>query len=82
MDERRHDGPISERVAILQTQMDRLVSDAESEKDTRKRASTAILTKFDAIEERLRAIDRRMWIWMGVVSAFVFIANFLFRGHP
>jgi len=51
---RRKDGELTERVVRLETQMGRLVSDAESEKETRRRVADAINARFLVSDERLR----------------------------
>lgn len=77
MEERRKDGPLSERVAILETQMGRLVSDAESEKDTRRRVSESINQRFIVSEERVRKLEKTIWMASGTVAGVVAIVVFL-----
>lgn len=60
----------------LETQVNRLVSDAESEKDTRKRSNQDITTRFEKTDERIRSLERTIWSAAGAVSLLVFIINF------
>ncbi len=75
MIERRHD-EVSERIAKLEIQVERFVSDAESEKDTRRRTNSAIFEKFDLFEERLRKIEKNIWLATGAIGVIVFLVNF------
>lgn len=67
---------INERLATVETQVARLVSDAVSEKGTRARSNDRIDKRFDEVEERidkfvdkfdirLRCVERNMYIAMG-----------------
>lgn len=76
MDERRAD---DSRIAVLEVQVMRLVSDYESEKDTRSRVNSEIFKKFDEAEKRFRQIERYIWMSAGAVGVIVFVANFLFK---
>lgn len=72
MEERRKD-EISERIAKLEWQMARLVSDAESEKETRRRVAEAIDRRFIVSEDRVRDVEKTIWRAAGAVSVIVFI---------
>lgn len=74
-EERRKDGELSERVAVLDEQIKRLVSDAESEKDTRRRVNADIFERFKVFEERLRKIDKSIWMATGAIMLGVFLIN-------
>ncbi len=69
------------RLVRLETQMERLVSDAESEKDTRARVNTEFARRFDELEKRVRSLENKLWIASGGITVAVFVANFLFRSH-
>jgi hypothetical protein len=76
-EERRKDGELWERVAVLKEQVGRLVSDAESEKDTRRRVNADIFERFKVFEERLRKIDKSIWLATGAISVIVLLVNLL-----
>ena len=83
MEERRKD-EMSERVAKLEWQMGRLVSDAESEKETRRRVAEAINQRFIVSEDRVRDVEKTIWKAAGaitVISAIVVIAVNLLMKH-
>jgi hypothetical protein len=76
MEERRKaDIDLIERIVKLETQMGRLVSDAESEKETRRRVATAINERFLVSDERVRQLERTIWKASGAVMAVVFLLN-------
>lgn len=79
VDDRRKDGELSERVAVLKEQVGRLVSDAESEKDTRRRVNADIFERFKAFDERLRKIDKSIWMATGAIGVIVFLVNLLMK---
>jgi len=71
-DERRKDYPnLLERVAILEAQVVRLVSDAESEKGTRRRMNEFFDGKLTLLDDRQRKMERTMWQASGAVSVIV-----------
>lgn len=47
------------KTASYDLQMGRLVSDAESEKETRKRSNERIDLRFNEFDQRLRAVESR-----------------------
>lgn len=55
----------------LETQVARLVSDAESEKDTRKRVNEWINKKFEAQEDRFTKIERIIYFSSGAVAVLM-----------
>jgi len=65
----------AERIVRIETQIGRLVSDAESEKDTRLRVNQGISDRFDKIEVRLTKIERAFYIGTGGLAALMFILN-------
>ncbi|MBU6390611.1 hypothetical protein KGQ31_03640 [Patescibacteria group bacterium] len=50
-------------------QIERLVSDAESEKRTRSEMNRELFKKLDKWDERFRSIERKVWIAVGAVGA-------------
>lgn len=63
MSEEDHD-----RLLRIEMQVGRIVSDAESEKDTRRRRNQSIETRFEQVESRLRALEEWKWKAIGVTS--------------
>lgn len=60
------------RVARLEVQMGRVVSDMESEKDTRTRAN-------ERLDNRIVEVERTIWKASGVVMGVLFVAEVLLR---
>jgi hypothetical protein len=79
VDERRKDGELSERVVRVETQMGRLVSDAESEKDTRRRVNQSIDQRFAATDLRLNKIERTIWTAAGALAVIIFVIEFVVK---
>lgn len=77
MEERRKDGDLLERIVRLETQMDRFVSDAESEKGTRRRVAEAIDKRFIISEERVSKLERTVWRASGAATVFISVIMFL-----
>ncbi len=83
MEERRKD-EISERISKLEWQTGRLVSDAESEKETRRRVADAINQRLIVSEDRVRDVERTIWKAAGaitVISALVVIVVNVLMKH-
>ncbi len=75
---------ILERTVRLETQVGRLVSDAESEKDTRRRVAESINSRFIVSEDRVRDLERTIWKAAGaitVISALVVIVVNVLMKH-
>ncbi len=84
MEERRNGGELWERIVRLEIQMGRLVSDAESEKETRRRVADAIDKRFIVSEDRVRDVERTIWKAAGaitVISAIVVLAVNIIMKH-
>lgn len=64
-----------ERLVRLETQVARIVSDAESEKDTRKRVNTEITRRFDVFDDRFRKMEKTIWISTGGFAVLMIILN-------
>lgn len=62
-----------------ETQIARLVSDAESEKDTRRRANDYIEKRFLEQERRFTRIERIIYASSGAVAVVVFIFQLLLK---
>lgn len=78
MEERRQNHvDIVERIVTLETQMKRLVSDAESEKDTRRRSNASMFERFTELNDKIFKINRTIWVATGVVGTMIFALNFL-----
>jgi hypothetical protein len=78
MEERRKD-EITERISKLEWQVGRLVSDAESEKDTRRRVADAINARFIVSDERLRKLEHTIWGAAGAVAVVVLVINLIMK---
>lgn len=57
--------------------MKRLVSDAESEKDTRRRSNASMFERFTELNDKIFKINRTIWVATGVVGTMIFALNFL-----
>jgi hypothetical protein len=79
VDDRRKDGELSERVVRMETQVGRLVSDAESEKDTRRRVNQDIDKRFTATDARLSKIERTIWTAAGALAVIIFAIEFVVK---
>lgn len=73
------DKPIDVRVAVLETQVDRIVSDLESEKGTRARVNIEINDKLDKIDDRGRKTERIIWMGLGGLGVLQFVIPVLFK---
>lgn len=52
---------INERVAALEQQVNRLLSDIESEKGTRKRSNDSFDDRMLKLDERLQKVEKAVW---------------------
>lgn len=64
-----------ERLIRVEAQVARLVSDAESEKDTRRRANLEVYERFEKFEDRLRRMEQTIWISSGAVAILMIAVN-------
>ena len=80
------------RFAEITFQLDRLVSDAESEKETRARANEDVRRNFDKIElvveklakamgNRMAAIERKLYYASGGLTVFIAISQLLINWY-
>lgn len=72
-----HERLLEHRITALEEQMKRLVSDAESEKETRRRANKSIEENFKNVNTRLVSIERTLWMALGVLLAVETILKIL-----
>ncbi len=79
VDDRRKDGELSERIVRMETQVGRLVSDAESEKDTRRRANETIEKRFTATDERLHKLERTIWTATGALAVIIAVIQIVLK---
>lgn len=70
---------LAERLVRAETQIARLVSDAESEKDTRKRANEHIENRFTEQEKRFTKIERIIYVSSGAVAALMFVLKVFWK---
>ena len=61
------------RLAVLEAQVARIVSDIESEKDTRSRVNSEIMSSLRAIDSAQRKTEKIIWFGVGMgITAVVF----------
>lgn len=65
--------PIEVRVAILETQVHRLVSDVTSEKETRARSNSNLSEQLTGLDDRQRKIEKIIYMGLGGLAALQFI---------
>lgn len=68
------------RFVKLDEQVKRLVSDAESEKDTRRRVNISITEHFAQQDRRIESIEKKIYWFSGIISGFVFLVHWYFKG--
>ena len=66
---------LSERLVRTETQIARLVADADSEKDTRKRVNTEITRRFDKLDDLVSSINDQMNRGKGFAIGMLFAAG-------
>ena len=66
---------VRERIAVLEIQLKRLVSDAVSEKGTRARVNAEITRRFDKIESMVQSINDQMNRGKGFAIGMLFAAG-------
>lgn len=67
------------RIAILETQMGRIVSDIESEKDTRARVNSEIMESLRAIDSAQRKTEKIIWSGLGALAVLQFALSVIFK---
>lgn len=66
-----------ERIAKLESQFERFISDAESEKRTRRVMVEELKEVASKLDDRLRHVEKFAYIAMGGVAIIEFIAKFV-----
>ena len=66
---------IAIKVVQMDKQIERLVSDAESEKDTRRRVNEGISNQLREIEERQRKQERIIYMGLGGLAVLQFLLS-------
>jgi hypothetical protein len=67
------------RFVRMESQIDRLVSDAESEKGTRQRIAEDLKKNLKVMDERLTKIEHKLYWGSGIITTVVILANWYFR---
>lgn len=73
------DNDIEVRLAVLETQMERVVSDQESEKATRARVNIDIMAQLREIASDQRKTDKIIWSGIGGLAVLQFAVAILFK---
>lgn len=60
---------LEKQMLVMETQLDRIISDIESEKGTRSRASRELSEAVTALDKRLRLVEKSIWIAFGLLLA-------------
>lgn len=71
--------PLAIRVSLLELQMERIVSDIESEKGTRMRANSEISVELKEIRDGQRKTDKIIWMMMGGLAVLNVALEFFHR---
>lgn len=61
------------KLTQLEAQIDRLVSDAESEKGTRARVNSDFTKRLDTIDENQRKLERIIYMGLGGLAVLQFL---------
>lgn len=68
-----------ERIARIEAAFERFVSDAESEKRTRRVMIAELKEVADRLDERLRRAERLIWIGVGGLAAVQMLIKFVWK---
>lgn len=71
--------PIEVRLAILETQIERIVSDIESEKGTRARVNSDIIAQLHAIDTTQRKLEKMLWMGIGGLAVLQFLVPMVIK---
>ncbi len=71
------DTKIHERIARMESQFERFIADAESEKRTRRVMIEELKVIASRLEERLRHVERFVYIAVGAVAVIEFVSKIL-----
>ena len=69
---------LEKSVLILETQIERIIADIESEKGTRSRATQSLFEAMETLDKRLRLVEKSIWVGFGLLLA----AQLLLRLKP
>lgn len=67
---------VEKEILVINTQLGRIVSDIESEKATRARVSASHTSSLEALEKRLRIVEKSIWIGFGALAAIQVFLKF------
>lgn len=67
--------PLETRVAVLEVQVGRIVSDIESEKATRARVNEDIIDKLDKMDTAQRRTEKILYMGLGALAVLQFILH-------
>lgn len=67
----------NERMARMESQFERFISDAESEKRTRRVMIEELKGIATRLDERLRHVERFVYLSLGAVAVIEFVSRFL-----
>lgn len=68
---------IHERIARMESQFERFIADAESEKRTRRVMIEELKMMAGKLDERLRHVERFVYVALGGVAVIEFVSKFL-----
>lgn len=71
------DLPMPVRMARMEIQMERIVSDIESEKGTRARINSDIYAKLEKIQDAQQQTNRILWMMLGGLMVLQIVLQFL-----
>lgn len=63
----------------METQMERILADLDSEKGTRARVNANLVEKLDLIDDRQRKMERIIWMGLGGLAVLQFAIPILFK---
>ena len=68
---------IHERVARVESQFERFIADAESEKRTRRVMIEELKSIANQLDARLRHVERFVYLSLGAIAVIEFVSRFL-----
>lgn len=80
MERRSNDRADRDDIVKLQVQVDRVIHDIEGDKILRWNVDESIKARFDTLDERLRLVERNMYIALGALGLLEFVTRWIF-GH-
>lgn len=64
------------QLLILDVQVNRIVADIESEKETRNRVNQDLVVLLENQDKRLRIVEKSVWIGFGILAAIQVLLKF------